>query len=230
MTPAQVHLSNLVALMLVLAIAGLIIRRRAQLWWCFTAFLAASLVGNLLPTLWPERFYRWDFWALKQVVYSGLYLAMALELCLKLFSTRLPRARLRALVIACGISVLTAGVVSVAGDGSPRNALIAVFPVLRAGAAWLMALLLVVAVYYHLPVHPYHKVILVGTALYHCAFVGLTGLVGSVGWHMRDTFNALDPVFYATTLGLWTLAAWRPEPAPALTPATAAVLQPWAAR
>ncbi len=230
MTPAQIRLSNLVALMLVLAIAGLIARGRVRHFWSFAALLGASLTGNLLPTLWPERFYRWDFWAAKQVVYSGLYLSMALELCLKVFSPRLPRARLRALVIASAASVATAGLVAVFADGSPRNALVAVLPVLRAGAAWLMALLLALAVFYHLPVGQFHKVILVGTAMYHCAFVGLAGLVGSVGWQMREIFNALDPVCYATTLGLWTLAAWRPEPAPALGPATAALLQPWAAR
>lgn len=230
MSPAEVRFANLVAALMLLAIIGLCARKRLQMWWAFSALLVANLAGNLLTTTWPERFWVWDFWAGKQVIYSGLYLAMAVEFSLKIFSERLPRARLRALMLACVMTAATAGAIGVAADGSPLTALGAVLPTLRAGAAWLMALLLVLAVYYEIPVHPFHKLVLVGTALYHCVFVSLVGIQGLLGPQLRSTFNAFEPLVYATTVGLWAYAAWRPEPVSALSPATATLLQPWAAR
>lgn len=231
MTSEQARLANLVAALMVLALSGLLVRRRAHLWWSFTALLVASIAGNLLTTTWPERFFRWNFWAWKEALYSGLFLAMAFELALKLFASTLPRARLQALTVACAASVLTAAVVAIAADGTPRNALGAVLPTLRAGGAWLMTLLLAIAVYYHIPLHQFHKVVLVGTALHHCVFVGLTGLQGMAGQaEMLGVFNAIEPAVFGASVGLWAYAAWRPEPAPALSPATATLLQPWAAR
>jgi len=229
-TSAQVLVANLIAVLLLAALVGLIVRGKARLWWSFTALLVAALAGNVLTRLWPPLVGDWSFWAFRQALYSGLYMSMAIELALKLFSGRLPRARLKALLLAAAVSVLTAAVASVVADGSARTGMAAVLPTLRAGAAWLLALLLALAVYYHLPIHPFHRVVIVGAALYHCTFVGLSALVGIAGWHMLATFNALDPAFYATTVGLWAYAAWRPEPAPALSPATATLLQPWAAR
>jgi hypothetical protein len=229
-TSAQILVANLIALLLLVALVGLIVRGKARLWWSFTVLLIAALSGNVLTRLWPPLLADWNFWAFRQALYSGLYMAMAIELALKLFSDRLPRARFKALLLASIASIVTAAVVSIVADGSSRTGMAAVIPTLRAGAVWLLALLLVLAVYYHLPIHAFHRVIIVGAALYHCTFVGLSALVGTAGWHMVGAFNALDPAFYATTVGLWAYAAWRPEPAPALTPATATLLQPWAAR
>lgn len=229
MTPAVIAIHLIIGACLALAVGGLVVRGRARLCWCFSVLLSLALVGSLLPVI-SDRFYVWDFWAYRQIFYSGLYLGMALELSLKLFPAALPRARLRAVTVACGGCLLTAAVAVLAADGSARNILVAVLPALRAGAAWLLASLLVLAVYFQVPIHSFHKVVMVGTALYHCTFVALLGLVGNVGWHMRDVFNALDPPFYAATAALWAFAAWRPEPAPALSPATKALLQPWAAQ
>lgn len=231
MTEEQVRFANLVAALMAIALSGLIARRRAHLWWSFAALLVVALAGNLLTTTWPRYFFRWSFWATKETVYSGLFLAMAFELAFKLFSRRLARARLQALTVVCMVSLLTACLVVIGADGSARSALGSVLPALRSGAAWLMALLLCLAVYYQLPLHRFHKMVLVGTALHHCVFVSLVGLQGIAGQaEMLGVFNALEPAVFGATVGLWAYAAWRPEPATALSPATATLLQPWAAR
>ncbi len=75
-----------IGLILICAIlAGLVARRRAASCWSFVAYLAAVAVSDLLIAVWPERFFRKDFWILKESVHNLLKLAVALELMVRIF-------------------------------------------------------------------------------------------------------------------------------------------------
>ena len=66
-------------------LAGLIARRRAASLWSFAAYLAAVALSDALIALWPERFFRKDFWILKENVHNLLKLTLALELLVRIF-------------------------------------------------------------------------------------------------------------------------------------------------
>ena len=101
---------------------------------------------------------------------------------------------------------------------------------MNAAAAWLFALLMLACLYFRLPLHPFHRGILSGAALHLSVYSALLGIVGTRGESARAYFNALDPPVFAAAVSIWMWAAWRPDPAPALSPQLAAVLQPWASR
>jgi hypothetical protein len=225
--PTRLYLANLVAALLVILLAGLLARRRYHLCRSFVVYVALVLAGDRLIVTWPETFDVASFWLLKESIYWGLKLAITTEIGLLTFA-RLPRARrILALLIAvlalAAIAAQLAPAPALAGDVIPW--LSAVSPRGQVSILVVMAAVLALAAYYRVPLHPFHRSILVGLSLYLVAYTGALTLLRESGASGYRTFLALDPAAYAATVGAWAWAAWRRAPAPS---PGARVLQPWA--
>jgi len=208
-------------------LAGLILRRRVHLCWSFAALLVVTLIGNQLQVHVPGILTR-TFWLTKETIYAGLYCAVVVELAWLIF-LGLPRAQ-RPLLAAMTIVIAAAGMLVSSADVESTSVVRVVIAALNGAAAWLAAILVAAVLYWRVPLHPFHRLLLFGLG-FHLSFYSM--LLGPIaaGWDaMRAYVNALDRIVYIATVGLWLWAAWRPAPAQALTPATAALLQPWAVR
>ena len=128
------------------------------------------------------------------------------------------------------VVVVVAAIVVSAADLERVNVVRMVVSALNGAAAWLAAMLVAAVLFYRIPLHPFHRLILFGLGFHLSLYSTLLGPVVE-GWDtMRAHVNALDRLVYIATVSLWLWAAWRTAPARALTPEAAAVLRPWAAR
>lgn len=227
MKAEQVFVANLVGVILAMTLLGLVVRRRITLCRSFTVYIAGVFVTDRLAVHWPEQFWTQGFWHGKEFALAGFKLVIAAELAHLIFQA-LPRARRAAIAFMIAATLVLAA--AAASDPVPEGvpALGLAQARIQASAVWAFVMLVLLATWYHLPLHPFHRALLTGFALYLGVYGTLLGLLGSRGVGMYPYFAALDPAAYAATVGLWALAAWRPEEATALTPAARQHLQPWA--
>ena len=80
-----------------------------------------------------------------------------------------------------------------------------------------------------MPVHPYHKAILLGFVSYLMVFTTMLTLLGRYEWLMRVVQSA-DPAAYMLLMAFWTWSAWKPEAQPEASAAVMQFLQPWRVR
>lgn len=219
------HLS---AVLLALVIIGLLVRRRERLCWSFLAYCSACLIGNRLSMHWPEQFFTPGFVALKEAVYNVLKLAIVTEIGLRAFES-FPRARRHMLVIMLGFGVLASAAVLVGHEqGDAYWSLVAVQTARnQAVLAALFALVVGTARFYRLPLHSFHRGLLIGFALYLATYTSGLAVLRWFGWDAGYPYYlAIDRISYAATVGVWAWTAWRRLPA--LSPMMLR-LQPWAA-
>lgn len=229
-------IADLTAVLLLVAIGGLIVRRRAQLSWAFLAYLVAVFIGNRLVTWWPERFWNYGFYEGRKATYASLTILAAFEIALLTFSV-FPVAKRRAI-----FGMLAVLVVSLAAAEMPltntTSAWLGSLGLLtsggQAGRLWLFVIPALVAAYYRVPLHPFHRSILVGFALYLAGYCCLLGFVEAHSATRPQylasyaALRALDPIAFAASVGVWTWAALRaPRAADDVAPVLRA-LQPWA--
>lgn len=225
---------DVAAFLVAVTLIGLLVRRRLGLWRSFGVYLGVVLVCNRLIRLWPETFYTSAFWDVKTALYTSARGLMALELALLMFGV-LPRVRARALGwIALILAVL--GLVSLGRiPGHPDvEAVGGLGPWLQLAGLWMLAVVPALAMRYRLPMHPFHRMVLVGFGLYLVVYSGLLAGIGLVA-SSRPAYlqayarlNTIDPLVYVTSLLLWAWAAWR-SPVAATAPAgVLQILQPWA--
>lgn len=227
MKPEQVFVTNLIGALLAATLLGLVVRRRVTLCRSFTAYIVFVFVTDRLAVHWPEQFWTHGFWHGKEFFFAGFKLVIAAELAHLIFQA-LPRARRAAIGLMIAATLVWAA--AAASDPAPGSvpALGMAQARIQASAVWAFVLLVLLATWYHLPLHPFHRSLLTGFALYLGVYGTLLGLLGARGLGMYPYVAALDPAAYAATVGLWALAAWRPEEATALTPTARQHLQPWA--
>ena len=228
MGPERLVLANLNGLMMGLLLVGLFSHRRDRLCRSFTAYLVAVLLCDRLIVTWPETFYTARFWIAKEQVYWILKLAVSTEIGLLTFS-RFPRARRFLAMLLLGLLILAAAAQlapASRGPGEDSYDWVGVAgPRGQASLVVMMAGLVLMAAYYRVPLHPFHRSILLGLGLYLFVFTGLLTALRVCGSPLYSLFNTLDPAAYASSVGVWTWAAWRR--APPLT-TTLQRLQPWA--
>jgi len=212
---AQVIVANLCALLLAAALAGVIARGRARLCWSFVLYLGLALTTNRLVAWWPSIFWTREFWARKEAAFALIEVLVALELAWATLR-RFTRARVVAVVLmAIGIGLSTAAALTLPGHGYGLFA--SVIPRVGVAGEWLLVALLAVASWYRLPLHPFHRRVGIGFALYTGAYVPLLGWVSYFGWGIYPVLAAVDSIAYGATVGLWAAAAWsRGEEAHAL--------------
>jgi hypothetical protein len=186
------------------------VRGRAAACWSFVAYLAAVLVSELLVVLWPERFWKYDFWVLKENAHNILKLALALELLARIFRpfpSAFAAARRAMLVVAV---VMVALVQRLLMQGTGYDAVVGrVHPLVNDGTVWLFLALGGYCLWYHLPLDSLHKAILIGLVPYLLVYSVVQRAVVAVGGEAADVLNRSAPVAYLALLVFWCAVVWR---------------------
>lgn len=212
MTAHQLLIANLVRTALILIIVGLLIRKRAHLCWSFLGLLVVVLVGNSLGSFWPEYFQTRSFYIMKSTVYNILKLCVAAELTYRVFRS-FPGALARArLVLAPLMAVITIGVISVPTGTDYHDIVTRYNPQVQTGVIWLLSATAVLAVWFNIPLHFFHRAILLGFSSYLITFATLLNVLRSFGFdRMIDTINFIDTYAYLALVTWWAFTAWRSE-------------------
>jgi hypothetical protein len=230
MTASQVLIAHAVKILVLLTLAGILARRRWSLCWSFTTYLAVILICNSLVSFWPERFYQPWFTLVRTGLYDGLKVAIALELAYRTFQA-FPgaRATARQMILLLVIASSTL-LMALPWDATYGAALFEWEPRILTATIWLLNALAVLVIWYRVPIHAYHKAILMGFVPYLLVFTILLRLLNHYGWKILPLVQAADPAAYLLLMGWWAWAAWEPEGAQDVSPAVLRVLQPWRAR
>lgn len=207
MSVTHVLVASIVSGLLALAVLGAVTRRWA-LCRTFPIYLMGCLSGNALVVLWQDRFWTPEFYAFKETIYGGLQMGVALELAvviLKPFRAALTRVLLRFI----GVLAVTGFMATVPRPGY-FQALTLGLPLEQACVSWMFMILVFAVIWHRIPLGTYHRAVLVGFAFYVGAFAALLGATAAFGWSAFVLcLQFIDPVAFATTVGLWGAAAWR---------------------
>jgi hypothetical protein len=234
MTQAQMFIANAAWVGILITILGLVVRRRLSLCWSFVVYLTACLVTNRLIAWWPATFWNVGFYATKEFGLILLKIAVSVELTLLLLvALRRARRTAVAVIAAIGLAGCLAPIALVGelatAHRAPLYVIVSAFGVLSVAALWAVVAFVVVAEWYHLPVHRWHRDIVIGFVLYGGVYSVLLGLAGGLGSKMYDVLVVVDPCAYAATVALWAVGAWRTS-TPLALGAKLRELQPWAQR
>jgi hypothetical protein len=229
MSGAQRIIGFVGSLLVVALLVGLTVRRRHQQCYAFSAYLITILVADLLTILWPERFYRIDFWLAKESLQGLAKFAVAVELAVRTFRA-FPGARATARRVIFVVLVMgLIAVLSMPGGALKEMSTVAdtLLPRVLNGTIWVFAAIAALILWYRLPVDAWHKAILVGFVPFLLVFALAQNSLKTLGWDWREYTNYASTLAYVTLLSYWTYAAWRseepsrplPRPLPARLPA-----------
>jgi hypothetical protein len=227
-TPLQWWIGVAGSLTIAVLLAGLVARRRYGSCYTFCAYLVAVLVADSLILAWPDRFFRWDFWLLKETVHSLLKFSIAMELAVRTFKG-FPGARATARGVVLLVLLLAlAGMVfdPVALTTSLAELATRLQPRILNAAIWLFTAIAAVILWYRLPVDAFHKAILIGFVPYLLVFTVAINALASIGWQLGTLVGYVHPAAYLLLLGYWTHAAWKPMQAPVRPAAPSPAPQP----
>jgi len=198
---------------------GLVVRRRWTLSVFFAAYIAFVLVINPMVVWWPDRFFRRWFFLVILPAMDVLKLGIGLEVAWRTFrpfpGTRSPSLRIvLAILAATAISAAVVPMVADIGDFAIVTGQL--FPRIKTGTIWLMAATLVLARWYHVPVHPFHSALLT-TFVSYLGFLSVelwlwNGGRGLLGGSLV-LVNTVDAAADLVTATFWAYAAWRPDTA-----------------
>ena len=227
MTPVQTWIAWGGILVLAIVVAGMIVRGRYRFWWFFFLFLAVTLVSSLVIMAWPSRFYTSAFWEGKETVSNFIRFAMALELAYRTFRAfpgALATARWSLLFV---LLVTLAGVLFSGGGHDYQSFLSDVHPRVLNGSIWLFTAIATIVLWYRLPVHPFHKAVLLSYVPYLLVFsvcMNLLGSAGAAGWERLWAVRYLNQISYVLLTIYWARAAWRRVEQPTRSPGVSASL------
>jgi len=226
MTPDQVLIAHVIKALALIALVGIFYRERAHLCWGFVAYLFTVFVCNSLFSFWPERFYAAWFWILQHGLFDALKMAIAVELGFRIFQA-FPRAQATARRLLIVLLVATsAALIGIPIASTIDDVLYQWQPRVLTGTIWLMNGLALLITWYRVPVHAYHKAILLGFVPYLLLFTTMLTLLGHYPRLLRAIQSA-DPAAYMLLMVFWAWAAWKPETQPDVSPAVLRFLQPW---
>jgi hypothetical protein len=230
MTASQVLIAHVVKILILLALAGIVARRRWGTCWSFTTYLVVILICNSLVSFWPGTFYQPWFWLVRTPLYDALKLAITAELAYRTFQA-FPGARatarrvLPALLVASSVALM-----ALPWDASYQAGRTEWEPRVLTGIIWLLNALAVVVIWYRVPIHAYHRAILLGFVPYLLVFTILLRLLRLDGYDIVPLIQNADPAAYMLLMGWWAWAAWQPETAADVSPDVLRILQPWRVR
>lgn len=186
---------------------GLFVRRRYADWYFFTLYL---LIVVSLEWVFPLRpgWYTPNFYQAKEVLYSVLRFAMALEIGLRIFRA-FPGAlgMARRLVFAVLIGTLVAimlvdmqGYETFVRDVQPR---------ILNGAVWLFSCLAGLILWYRLPLKPFYKGVVLSYVPYLLMTTVASTAVGARNFKNSDKIQYFNQLAYVTLLVYWNVLIWR---------------------
>ena len=230
MTASQVLIAHAVKLLVLLTLAGILARRRWSACWSFSTYLVVILLCNSLVSFWPEHFYKPWFYLVRTGLYDSLKVAIAIELAYRTFQA-FPGARATARQLLLLLVIASsAALMAIPWDSSYGAALFEWEPRILTATIWLLNALAVVVIWYRVPIHAYHKAILLGFVPYLLVFTILLRMLRHYGWDILPFVQSAEPAAYLLLMGWWAWAAWEPEGVPDISPEVLHRLQPWRAR
>jgi hypothetical protein len=217
----QFPVAHAVKIALLVVLAGIVVRRRARLCWAFPLYVVTILVSNGLQSFWPEQFHTPAYWIVKQRIYDGLKLLLALELAWRAFRL-FPGALRTARVVLLSVLVATTLTVAFLTPPSSYSSVWHWQPSITTGTLWMFTATALLVVWYQIPVHDWQRAIMLGLVPYLIVFVLFWNLVRTLGWQALASLNWLDTLAYLAVCIFWAWDAWRRDPPAALEPAKAA--------
>jgi len=214
-TPLQVAIAHGVKVGILLALIGLLARGHHRRCWAFVVYLLAITTGNCLVTFWPDLFLTEPFWVGKQALYDVLKLAVALELAYRAFRA-FPGARQIARRAVFGLLLLSTAVIMAGPAHAPYRVVFDWQPRIVVGTIWIFTATALLVLWYHLPLHAWHRAILLGFTPYLVVFTTLMSVIRQHGWEIRGQISMADTLAYLGLVVWWAYAAWRPVAAPAI--------------
>jgi hypothetical protein len=213
MNLAQKTIAVLGLILIGAALVGLVVRRRYTYWWFFDLYLLAIFIGTAVPHVTPQ-WYTPAFYQAKEMVYTPLRFAMALEIGLRIFRSfpgALATARRLVLLVLIGtlVAILLApyeGYETFVGDLLPR---------IVNGTVWLFSGLAALILWYRLPLKPFYKRVVLSYVPYLFISTVVMTLLAKRGWEKGANIQYLNQLAYVALLAYWNYAIWRRDPAPA---------------
>lgn len=208
--------------LLAATLVGLVCTGRYRLWHSFTLCLAVIFAASAAIGLSP-RLHNPSLWRWQELVVDLLRLAMAVELALRIFRD-FPgaRATLRSVMILVGAVTLIliaraphGAAVWFKHDRDAYEAFVSdLQPRVLNGAVWLFTGIAALVLWYRLPIHPFHKAVLLSYVPYLLVFTIAMKRLGDLGWERGWYIQYANQVAYAVLLAFWTHAAWRRDSRP----------------
>lgn len=219
--------------LLVAVLVGLVVRGRLTRLSTWTAYCAVLLAWQLALAAHPALF-TWRNYAVKDLVATGLVLALVLEVGLKVFG-RLPRLRRRfglCTLAVLGLTIAYTASVPVPdpGVGWAKHVVLEALPRANAGITLLYAatLLQVVLPASGIPLDLAHKSVLSSMSAYLCLYFLAADQLGVLGEVARAAADVAVAVSFVALALHWTLVAWRPQEVFSVFPSVEQRFWPWA--
>jgi hypothetical protein len=198
-----------VALLLV-TLAGLIVRRRVSQWYSFALYLpvvaAFSLAFVVVPGVWS-----WEVWFVQANVLNALRFAVAVELAARTFRA-FPGARSTLRPVMLLVLVVTFAMVAAFPWSAVdyQSFLEELQPRLLNGTLWLFTAIAALILWYRLPVASLHKSVLLAYVPYLVfELVFLRGFVAR-SWQV-PALGYINQAAYLLMVAYWSRVAWRTE-------------------
>ena len=224
MTPLYIQLGVMAAL--AIALGGAIARRRVSECWMFPVYLAVVLVCESATMLWPERFFQWSSYVVRQWTYDICMLGVAFELARRAFMA-FPGARATARPVFLAILAVTAISIFAATPAGTRGnasfyitAMLTIEPRLLNMTIWLFVATARLVIFFQLPVSDWHRSISLGFAGYLVVSVTGLNLLRTFGWNLHEAITFWDGSAYLVLCAWWACAAWQKAEATAVVPAS----------
>lgn len=190
---------------LMVAILVGVLRRGGLLRRClsFVLYVCVFLVFETLILFWPQYYWNRTVWNLTQATYEILKLAIAVELAVRALSAFPGTWKLAGRINAFILLATAAGWLLA---GAPYR------PLINTATIWLFAGTALVATYFHIPLHAWHRSILFGFTAYLTVFSTLTNIWHRHGWapEVVKMLGSLDQFAYLSLVAFWAYSAWRP--------------------
>ena len=224
MNPLYIQLGVLAALAATLA--GVIARRRVAECWMFPVYLVVVLLGETSVLLWPDRFFTWSAYVVRQWTYDVCQLAVAFELARRAFMA-FPGARATARPVFLAILTITAISIFAATPAGTRGnssfyltALLTLEPRLLNATIWLFVATSRLVIFFNIPVSDWHRSLSLGFAGYLVISVTGLNLLRSFGWDIRPYISFWDGSAYLALCAWWALSSWQKVEARDVVPAS----------
>jgi hypothetical protein len=221
----QLTIALLVLITILIVLGGLLARRRYDVAYTFTFYLAVVFGTDLLAILWPGTFYKKAFFLHKENALNALRFGVGLELMYRTFRA-FPAAHrtARAVVLVVLCLTLVAAVGATPDQADAHNLVTQVQPRVLSATVWLFTALAALILWYRLPVESFHKAILLGWVPYLLIFSAALNYVGEYGPQFITITNYVHTLAYLGLLAYWARSAWAPASVQVSSPAPRSVV------
>lgn len=223
MSPLDRAASAATVLLAVAALAGLVVRRKLHVCLLFPVYLLSAALGHAALLAFPVALWNWQFWAATDVVQAALRLGVAIEIAIKTFRPLPAAGRMLRLYFLVAIVAIAARVLLFPREFADAFELALVVGWISYGVAFLFTGLLLIVLYYAVPLDPLHRAIAIGVAVASAVLAFAHTIPAQDHWGRAW----LSATAYPLVLAAWTISAWRRDTWRGLSPASVDRLWPW---